>query len=41
LRPFLKSTYNFRLKKSNFRLIDLKITILKAPEVSNWSLVIW
>ena len=33
-RPLLKSTYNFRFNESNFRLVDLKITILKAPKVS-------
>jgi len=28
LRPYLISTYNFRFNEHNFRLVDLKITIL-------------
>ena len=38
MRPFLKTTYIFQFNKPNVRLVDLKMTILKAPEVSNTEL---
>ena len=37
IETIFKSTYNFRFNESNFRPVDLKLTILKAPKVSNWS----
>ena len=37
LRPFLNSMYNFRFNEPNRRLVDLKITILKAPAFFNWT----